>query len=148
MYVCFLPTPRPPCTFIVYGLANPSSPRGVSYFYERSGQVRYGGIRRNSASPRPPYDGTPSASVWPSPRQNTLRLSSIPRLFTVVCRNWWIHPTRRIWPHVDEPLVLNRCPLQLWSKNEYCMDVYVRFSLNKNLLIPKSDVKFWPLKSQ
>ena len=35
----------------------------------RSGQVRCGGIRRSSASPRPPYDGTPSASVWPSPRQ-------------------------------------------------------------------------------
>ena len=32
-------------------------------------QVRYGGIRRCSASPRPPCDGTPSASVWPSPRQ-------------------------------------------------------------------------------
>ena len=34
-----------------------------------SGQVRYGGIRRSSASPRPPCDGTPSSSVWPSPRQ-------------------------------------------------------------------------------
>ena len=33
------------------------------------GQVRYGGIRRSSASPRPPCDGTPSASVWPSSRQ-------------------------------------------------------------------------------
>ena len=33
------------------------------------GEVRYGGIRRSSASPRPPCDGTPSASVWPSPRQ-------------------------------------------------------------------------------
>ena len=32
-------------------------------------QVRYGGIRRSSASPRPPSDGTPSASVRPSPRQ-------------------------------------------------------------------------------
>ena len=31
-----------------------------------SGQVRYGGIRRSSASP---CDGTPSVSVWPSPRQ-------------------------------------------------------------------------------
>ena len=31
--------------------------------------VRYGGIRRSSASPRPPCNGTPSASVWPSPRQ-------------------------------------------------------------------------------
>ena len=31
----------------------------------RSGQV----IRRCSASPRPHCDGTPSASVWPSPRQ-------------------------------------------------------------------------------
>ena len=37
--------------------------------YYRSGQVRYGGIRRSSASPCPPYDGTPSASVWVSPRQ-------------------------------------------------------------------------------
>ena len=34
----------------------------------RTGQVRYGGIRRSSASPRPPCDGTHSASVWPSPR--------------------------------------------------------------------------------
>ena len=34
-------------------------------------QVRYGGIRRSSASPRPPCDGTPSASVWPSPRQTS-----------------------------------------------------------------------------
>ena len=32
-------------------------------------QVRYGNIRRSSASPRPPCDGTPSASVWSSPRQ-------------------------------------------------------------------------------
>ena len=35
----------------------------------RSGRVRYGGIRRSSASPRPHCDGTPSSSVWPSPRQ-------------------------------------------------------------------------------
>ena len=28
-----------------------------------------GGILRSSASPRPPCDGNPSASVWPSPRQ-------------------------------------------------------------------------------
>ena len=34
-----------------------------------SGQVRHEGIRRSSASPRPPCDGTTSASVWPSPRQ-------------------------------------------------------------------------------
>ena len=33
----------------------------------RSGQVC--GQRRSSASPRPPCDGTPSAFVWPSPRQ-------------------------------------------------------------------------------
>ena len=33
----------------------------------RSGQVC--GQRRSSASPRPPCDGTPSASFWPSPRQ-------------------------------------------------------------------------------
>ena len=33
------------------------------------GQVRNWGIRRSSASPRPPCAGTPSASVWPSPRQ-------------------------------------------------------------------------------
>ena len=32
-------------------------------------QVRCGDIHRSSASPRPPCDGTPSASVWPSPRQ-------------------------------------------------------------------------------
>ena len=32
-------------------------------------QVRYGGIRRSSASPRPSCDGNTSASVWPSPRQ-------------------------------------------------------------------------------
>ena len=39
--------------------------------YHSSGtdQVRYGDIRRCSASPRPPCDGTPAASVWPSPRQ-------------------------------------------------------------------------------
>ena len=36
---------------------------------DRYVQVRYGVIRRSSASPRPPCDGTPSASVWPSPRQ-------------------------------------------------------------------------------
>ena len=35
----------------------------------RSGQVRCGDKRRSSASPRPPCDGTPSSSVWPSPRQ-------------------------------------------------------------------------------
>ena len=33
------------------------------------GRVRYGGIRPSIASPRPPCDGTPSSSVWPSPRQ-------------------------------------------------------------------------------
>ena len=38
-------------------------------FVDDTGQVRYGGIRRSSASPRLPCDGTPSASVWPSPRQ-------------------------------------------------------------------------------
>ena len=32
-------------------------------------QVQYEDKRRSSASPRPPCDGTPSASVWPSPRQ-------------------------------------------------------------------------------
>ena len=32
-------------------------------------RVRYGGIRRSSASPLPPCDSTTSASVWPSPRQ-------------------------------------------------------------------------------
>ena len=34
-----------------------------------AGQVTYWGIRRSSASPRPPCDGSPSASIWPSPRQ-------------------------------------------------------------------------------
>ena len=34
-----------------------------------SSHVRYGAIRRCSASPRSPCDGTPSASIWPSPRQ-------------------------------------------------------------------------------
>ena len=38
--------------------------RGVEI---RTGQVRCGVIRRSSASPRPPCDGIPSASVWPSP---------------------------------------------------------------------------------
>ena len=33
----------------------------------RSGHVWE--VRWGSASPRPPRDGTPSASVWPSPRQ-------------------------------------------------------------------------------
>ena len=33
------------------------------------GHVRYVGVRRSSASPRPPCDVTPSASAWPSPRQ-------------------------------------------------------------------------------
>ena len=32
-------------------------------------QVRYGGIHRSSPSPRPPCNGIPSASVWPSPRR-------------------------------------------------------------------------------
>ena len=35
----------------------------------RSSQGQVWGIRRSSASPRPPCDGTPSASVWPSPRR-------------------------------------------------------------------------------
>ena len=39
------------------------------HFNWRSGQVRSGGIYRSSASPRPTCDCTPSASVWPSPRQ-------------------------------------------------------------------------------
>ena len=34
-----------------------------------AGQVRYGGNRRSSASPRLPCDGTSLSSVWPSPRQ-------------------------------------------------------------------------------
>ena len=39
------------------------------FFPVSEGQVRYEGIRRSSASLRPPCDGTSSASVWPSPRQ-------------------------------------------------------------------------------
>ena len=31
------------------------------------GHIRCGGIRRSSASPRPPCDDTPSASVWQTP---------------------------------------------------------------------------------
>ena len=34
-----------------------------------TGQVRFGGIHRSSALPRPPCDVTPSASAWPSTRQ-------------------------------------------------------------------------------
>ena len=41
------------------------------------GQVTYESIRRSSASPRPPCDGTPSTSVWPSPRQTPGDLSRL-----------------------------------------------------------------------
>ena len=40
-------------------------------YYCRPG--RCGGICRSSASPCPHCDGTPSASVWPSPRQTPWR---------------------------------------------------------------------------
>ena len=43
----------------------------VRKVYSRSGQVRYGGIRRSCESLRPSCDGTPSSSVWPSPRQTS-----------------------------------------------------------------------------
>ena len=46
--------------------------RNQSTTYRNPTQVRsgMGGIRRSSASPRPPpCDGIPSPSVWPSPRQ-------------------------------------------------------------------------------
>ena len=36
---------------------------------ERQVRSGMGGIHRSSASLRPPCDGTPAASVWPSPRQ-------------------------------------------------------------------------------
>ena len=41
----------------------------TNYPCPTSGQVRYWVIRRSSESPRPPCDGNPSASVWPSRRQ-------------------------------------------------------------------------------
>ena len=37
--------------------------------FRKAVQVRCGDIRRSSASPRPPCDGTLWASVWPSPSQ-------------------------------------------------------------------------------
>ena len=41
----------------------------ASILVERSGQVKYGGIRRSSAWPHPPCDGALFASVWSSPWQ-------------------------------------------------------------------------------
>ena len=41
----------------------------------RSG--RCGDIRRSSASPRPPCVGTPSASVWPSPRHGKTKAGGV-----------------------------------------------------------------------
>ena len=48
------------------------------YISVRSGQVRYGGNGRSSASPRPSCDGTSSASIWPSPRQTPCPLCQYP----------------------------------------------------------------------
>ena len=46
----------------------------MNSFTIKSSQVRsgMGAIRRSSASPRPSCDGTPSSSVWTSPRQTSV----------------------------------------------------------------------------
>ena len=50
-----------PCRAQLHMLQKPPS----QFQCIRPCQVRYGCIRRSSASPRPPCDGTPSSSVWP-----------------------------------------------------------------------------------
>ena len=48
-------------------------------------KVRYRDIRRSSGSPRPPCDGIPPASVWPSSRQTTGLPCSYPADRTIPC---------------------------------------------------------------
>ena len=57
------------CQDVVGWLLTNVSLQIVSSHITTHHQVRCGGIQRSSASPRPPCDGTPSSSVWPSPRQ-------------------------------------------------------------------------------
>ena len=47
----------------------PHSKDSLLWVSRRMSRHTYGGIRRSSASPRPPCDGSPSVSVRPSPRQ-------------------------------------------------------------------------------
>ena len=60
-------------------------------------QVKCGGIRRSSALPQPPSDGTPSASVWPLSRQ-TLG-PAMPMSLRVIYKFW--KTSRRRWPSWD-----------------------------------------------
>ena len=59
------PTYRPVSTLITVLSPRTTTVSGI-FLIHRSGM---GEISRSSASPRPPCDGTPSASVWPSPGQ-------------------------------------------------------------------------------
>ena len=64
-----IPLPFKASTISILDVDNIRFPLTISATHVRSGKVKYGGIRPNSASPRPPCDGIPSASIWPSPRQ-------------------------------------------------------------------------------
>ena len=66
-------------------------------------QVRYGGIRRSSASPRPPCDGSPSASVWPSPSRHQARHARILQIRLHLTQSWslWAPPRHGPAPRIS-----------------------------------------------